>query len=59
LSQSKNNVSALELKRLLGVCYKTAWRVKHKLMEVQYEEEIHTRLTGRVALDDAYIGGEN
>ena len=59
LTQSKNNVSALELKRLLGVCYRTAWRVKHKLMQVQYEEERHTRLTGRIEIDDAYLGGEN
>jgi hypothetical protein len=34
LTQSKNNVAALELKRHLGVCYKTAWLMKHKLMEV-------------------------
>ena len=34
LTQSKNNVSALELKRHLGVCYKSAWLMKHKLMEV-------------------------
>lgn len=31
LTQAKNNVSALELKRHLGVCYKTAWLLKHKL----------------------------
>lgn len=59
LTQSKNNVSALELKRLLGVCYRTAWRVKHKLMQVQYGEEKHTKLTGRIEIDDAYLGGEN
>ena len=34
LTQAKNNVSALELKRHLGVSYPTAWLVKHKLMEV-------------------------
>ena len=34
LTQSKNNVSALELKRHLGVSYKTAWLLKHKVMEV-------------------------
>jgi transposase-like protein len=32
LTQSKTNVSALELKRQLGVCYRTAWLVKHKLL---------------------------
>ena len=39
LTQSKNNVSALELKRHLGVCYKTAWLIKHKLMEVMRVRE--------------------
>ena len=34
LTQSMNNVSALELERHSGVCYKTAWLLKHKLMEV-------------------------
>jgi hypothetical protein len=34
LTQSKNNVAALELKRDLGVCYKTAWLMRHKLMQV-------------------------
>ncbi len=34
LTQAKNNVSALELKRHLGVRYKTAWLMKHKLMQV-------------------------
>lgn len=59
LTQNKNNVSALELKRHLGVCYRTAWRVKHKLMQVMYERETQTVLSGRVEIDDAYLGGEN
>jgi len=59
LTQTKNNVSALELKRLIGVCYKTAWRVKHKLMQVMAEQEQDTVLFGRIEIDDAYLGGEN
>lgn len=59
LTQTKNSVSALELKRLIGVCYKTAWRVKHKLMQVMVEQEQDTVLFGRVEVDDAYLGGEN
>ena len=39
LMQSKNNVAALELMRHLGVCYKTAWFSKHKLMEVMRDRE--------------------
>jgi hypothetical protein len=59
LTQSKNNVSALELKRHLGVCYKTAWLVKHKLMEVMRLREETRQLSGRVEVDDAYLGGES
>lgn len=58
LTQSKNNVAALELMRLLGVCYKTAWLVKHKLMEVMRVREDDRQLDGRVEIDDAYLGGE-
>ena len=58
LTQSKNNVSALELMRHLGVCYKSAWLVKHKLMEVMRLRENGRQLTGRAEMDDAYRGGE-
>ena len=58
LTQAKNNVSALELKRHLGVSYPTAWLVKHKLMEVMRLREDTRQLTGRVEVDDAYFGGE-
>ncbi|HEX6706066.1 MAG TPA: IS1595 family transposase [Albitalea sp.] len=58
LTQAKNNVSALELKRHLGVSYPTAWLVKHKLMEVMRLREGSRQLTGRVEIDDAYLGGE-
>jgi ribosomal protein L37AE/L43A len=58
LTQSKNNVSALELKRQLGVCYRTAWLVKHKLMEAMRLAESERQLSGRVEIDDAYLGGE-
>jgi ribosomal protein L37AE/L43A len=58
LTQSKNNISALELMRQLGVCYKTAWVLKHKLMEVMRLREEPRQLDGRVEIDDAYLGGE-
>ena len=58
LTQAENNVSALELKRHLGVRYKTAWLLKHKLMQVMSEREAPRQLDGRVEIDDAYLGGE-
>ena len=58
ITQAKNNVSALELKRHLGVSYPTAWLMKHKIMEVMRRREDTRQLTGRVEIDDAYLGGQ-
>jgi ribosomal protein L37AE/L43A len=58
LTQSKNNVSALELMRQLGVSYRTAWLLKHKIMEAMRVREQSRELDGRVEIDDAYLGGE-
>ena len=57
MTQSKNNISALCLKRHLGVSYDTAWLLKHKLMAVMGEAEINRELDVRVEIDDAYLGG--
>jgi transposase-like protein len=55
MTQAKNNVSALELKRHLGVSYPTAWLLKHKIMQVMVLREAQRQLTGRVEIDDAYL----
>ena len=58
MTQAKNNVSALALMRHLGVRYKAAWLMKHKLLQVMAEREDRRVLDGRVEVDDAYLGGE-
>ena len=58
LTQTKTGMSALELHRHLGVSYRTAWLVKHKLMQVMYEQERDRRLEDIVQIDDAFLGGE-
>ena len=58
LTQQKNGISALELKRQLGVSYQTAWSVKHKLLQVMLERDADDQLTGVVEIDDVYWGGE-
>jgi len=58
LTQAKNNVSALELMRQLGVSYRSAWLQKHKIMEAMRRREERRELDGRVEMDDAYLGGE-
>ena len=58
LTQRKNGISALQLSRDLGVKYDTAWRLKHKLMQVMLERGQRHLLGGRIEIDDAYLGGE-
>src|SRR3546814_10631684 len=43
----------------LGVCYSTAWRIKHKLMQAMTAREASRMLDGFVQIDDAYLGGEH
>ena len=54
---AKNGISSVELGRRLGVKQPTAWAVKHKIMAVMARREGGTALTGRVEMDDAYLGG--
>ena len=58
LTATKTNMAALELKRHLGVDYKAAWRIKHKVTQAMAEREAPRRLSGFVQIDDAYLGGE-
>lgn len=58
MTQSKNDIAALELKRQLGVKYDTAWLIKQKLMAVMLQRNSQKQLEGRVQMDDAYLGGE-
>jgi len=57
VTQNKNNISALSLKRHLGVAYATAWRVKHKLLEAMHQRDSNRLLRGVVLADDAVLGG--
>ena len=58
MTQSKNGISALELSRQIGVSYNAAWRMKHKLMQVMLERGSEKMIGGRIAIDDAYLGGK-
>lgn len=58
ISQAKTGLSALALKRQLGVSYPTAWLVQHKLMQAMVERDSAYTLAGEVQVDDAYLGGE-
>jgi transposase-like protein len=57
LTNQKTGVSALGLQRTLGLrSYKTAWTWLHKLRRAMVRPG-RDRLTGRVEVDEAYVGG--
>ena len=58
LTQTKQGISSIELGRRLGVTQTTAWTIKHKLAQVMLERDATKPLTGRVEINDAYLGGE-
>jgi hypothetical protein len=58
ISGAKNGIAALELRRQLDVSYPTAWMIKHKLSQAMFVAEADRQLSGRVEMDDAFLGGE-
>ena len=58
MTQTKQGISSIELGRRLGVRQTTAWTIRHKLKQVMMERDGAKQLTGRVEMDDAYVGGE-
>src|SRR5205085_5908409 len=60
MASSKKGISAHQLHRTLGVTYKTAWFMAHRLREAM--RELHpAQLGGKgkiVEIDETYIGGK-
>jgi hypothetical protein len=48
----------LQLSREIGVNHDTAWKIKHELLQVMLEQQRKEKLSGRIELDDAHLGGE-
>lgn len=56
IAQTRSGVPAKVLERHLGVTYKTAWRIGHKIREMMREEPLE-KLNGIVEIDETYVGG--
>jgi transposase-like protein len=58
LCSSKKGMSAHQLHRMLGVTYKTAWFMAHRIRYAMEQPAFTTRLKGTVEVDETYIGGK-
>ena len=56
LCEAKKGCSALQMKRTLGVSYKTAWYLCHRIRFAM--TEVHKMLDGTIEVDETYIGGK-
>jgi len=57
MCESKKGMSALQLKRTLGVAYKTAWYLCHRVRAAVSDADT-SQLTGTVEVDETFIGGK-
>jgi transposase-like protein len=57
MGESKKGVSANQLKRMLGVSYKTAWYLCHRIRSAMHDEAAPL-LRGIVEADETYVGGK-
>ena len=55
MSNTRTGISAMRLKRELGVTYKTAWRMFTMIRKMMQNDT--TSLFGQVEIDETYIGG--
>ena len=58
MASSKNGVAAREIERKHGLTPKSAWFMMHRIREAMKREPMAGLLTGRVVVDETYIGGK-
>ena len=57
ITESKKGISANQLSRALGVQYRTAWHLAHRIRKAM-EDTGSPKLTGIVEVDETYVGGK-
>src|SRR5712664_2532255 len=58
LCASKKGMSAHQLHRMLGVTYKSAWFMAHRIRYAMTQEPLSSKLTGIVEIDETLVGGK-
>jgi transposase-like protein len=57
LCESKKGMSACQIQRTLGISYKTAWYLCHRIRAAMLEVAPE-KLSGTVEIDETYVGGK-
>jgi transposase-like protein len=58
LCSSKKSCSAHKIHRTLGITYKSAWFMMHRIRHAMAKEPLASQVTGIVESDETYIGGK-
>lgn len=58
ICSSKKGMSALQLSRMLGVSYKSAWFMAHRVRHAMSRPPLSRKLRGIVEADETYVGGK-
>lgn len=60
ICEAKKGMSALQLKRLLGTGYRTAWYLTHRIRQAMMNANgASEQLTGTIEIDDTWVGGKD
>jgi len=55
---SKKGISAHQIHRQLGITYKSAWFMCHRIREAMRDKGVLSPLSGTIEADETYIGGK-
>ena len=58
IGASKKGISAHQIHRMLGVTYRSAWFMAHRLRYAMTAAPLAAKLKGTVEIDEGYIGGK-
>lgn len=58
MCSSKKGVAAYQLHRELGITYKSAWFMCHRIRHAMTQEPLKSKLQGAIEVDETYVGGK-
>ena len=58
LCASKKGMSAHQLHRMLGVTYKSAWFMAHRIRYMMSQPSLQEKADGMIEADETYVGGK-